>query len=127
MALPYRGSSLGAGRLEDKSSIVRKAALQLLAALLLYNPFGGELPEGRFEASLTEWRAKLQVIHTPLPMALPDGFHLPCRNPSTWWTGRWPSPLQPLKPIHFLLLLTISRAMSTDREIHIAGAGAARA
>ena len=50
-----------AGRLEDKSSIVRKAALQLLAALLQYNPFGGELPEGRFEASLAEWKAKLQV------------------------------------------------------------------
>ena len=49
------------GRLEDKSSIVRRAALQLLTALLLYNPFGGELPEGRFEASLTEWKAKLKV------------------------------------------------------------------
>ena len=64
------------GRLEDKSSIVRKAALQLLRALLLYNPFGGELPEGRFEASLTEWRAKLQVIRVPLPMVLPDRFSL---------------------------------------------------
>ncbi len=51
-----------AGRLEDKSSIVRKAALQLLAALLQYNPFGGELPEGRFEASLAEWTTKLQVL-----------------------------------------------------------------
>ena len=40
---------------------MRKAALQLLAALLQYNPFGGELPEGRFEASLTEWKAKLQA------------------------------------------------------------------
>ncbi len=57
-----------AGRLEDKSSIVRKAALQLLAALLLYNPFGGELPEGRFEASLTEWKAKLQVTSNQPPI-----------------------------------------------------------
>lgn len=40
---------------------MRKAALQLLTALLQYNPFGGELPEGRFEASLAEWKAKLQV------------------------------------------------------------------
>lgn len=53
---------------------MRKAALQLLTALLLYNPFGGELPEGRFEASLTEWKAKLQVISLSLPMALPEGF-----------------------------------------------------
>ena len=57
-----------AGRLEDKSSVVRKAALQLLAALLLYNPFGGELPEGRFEASLTEWKAKLQVTSNQPPI-----------------------------------------------------------
>ncbi len=41
---------------------MRKAALQLLAALLQYNPFGGELPEGRFEASLAEWTTKLQVL-----------------------------------------------------------------
>ena len=67
-------SMLCTGRLEDKSSIVRKAALQLLTALLLYNPFGGELPEGRFEASLTEWKAKLQVIHMALPVGPPDVF-----------------------------------------------------
>lgn len=47
---------------------MRKAALQLLTALLLYNPFGGELPEGRFEASLAEWKAKLQVTRTQLPI-----------------------------------------------------------
>ena len=40
---------------------MRKAALQLLTALLQFNPFGGDLPEGRFEASLAEWKAKLQV------------------------------------------------------------------
>lgn len=50
-----------AGRLEDKSSIVRRAALQLLMALLLFNPFGAQLPEACFAASLAEYRAKLQV------------------------------------------------------------------
>ena len=50
-----------AGRLEDKSSIVRRAALQLLMALLLYNPFGAQLPEACFAASLAEYKAKLQV------------------------------------------------------------------
>lgn len=50
------------GRLEDKSSIVRRAALQLLTALLLYNPFGAQLPETCFAASLAEYQAKLQVI-----------------------------------------------------------------
>ena len=50
-----------AGRLEDKSSIVRRAALGLLGALLLYNPFGAQLPEAAFSASLSEYRAKLQA------------------------------------------------------------------
>lgn len=58
-----------AGRLEDKSSIVRRAALQLLTALLLYNPFGAQLPEACFAASLAEYRAKLQVT-----------LHLPCTS-----------------------------------------------
>ena len=51
---------------------MRKAALQLLATLLQYNPFGGELPEGRFEASLAEWTAKLQVTSVPLTASLHD-------------------------------------------------------
>jgi len=59
--------SLGAGRLEDKSSIVRRAALQLLMALLLYNPFGARLPEACFAASLAEYKAKLQVRYAAFP------------------------------------------------------------
>lgn len=58
---------LCAGRLEDKSSIVRRAALQLLMALLLYNPFGARLPEACFAASLAEYKAKLQVHCAPFP------------------------------------------------------------
>jgi hypothetical protein len=49
------------GRLEDKSSIVRRAALGLLGALLSHNPFGEKLPEAAFAASLAEYRAKLQA------------------------------------------------------------------
>jgi condensin complex subunit 1 len=52
---------LGAGRLEDKSSIVRRAALQLLMAMLLYNPFGPHLPQDCFAASLADCRTKLNV------------------------------------------------------------------
>ena len=79
---------LRTGRLEDKSSIVRKAALQLLTALLLYNPFGGELPEGRFEASLTEWKAKLQVIVVLLPIArLTRVYRIQGKSP-VQWTGK---------------------------------------
>lgn len=55
-----------AGRLEDKSSIVRRAALQLLMALLLFNPFGAQLPEACFAASLAEYKAKLQVESMPV-------------------------------------------------------------
>ncbi len=62
---------------------MRKAALQLLAALLQYNPFGGELPEGRFEASLAEWKAKLKVcLQTPHSLCLHTAKSLPCESHS---------------------------------------------
>ena len=50
-----------AGRLEDKAAIVRKAALQLLGALMHSNPFAPVLAHAAFEASLQEYQAKLQV------------------------------------------------------------------
>ena len=49
------------GRLEDKSSLVRKAALQLLGELLASNPFGPRLPEADFAASYAQYRARLQA------------------------------------------------------------------
>ena len=36
---------LAIGRLQDKSSIVRKSALQLLKTCLIYNPFGAQVSE----------------------------------------------------------------------------------
>ena len=40
---------------------MRKAALQLLVAMLMYNPFGGELPLELFANSLQEYSNKLKV------------------------------------------------------------------
>ena len=50
-----------AGRLEDKSSLVRKEALRLLQQLMLHNPFGPALPAARFVASLEVHRKMLEV------------------------------------------------------------------
>ena len=50
-----------AGRLEDKSALVRKQALLLLVSLLSFNPFAPQLPEDRFVATLEEYQRKLQV------------------------------------------------------------------
>lgn len=53
---------LPAGRLEDKSSLVRREALRLLQCLLLHNPFGPSLPHAAFEASLKEHSAVLEAL-----------------------------------------------------------------
>ncbi|CAN0890701.1 Condensin-1 complex subunit CAP-D2 [Linum grandiflorum] len=50
------------GRLEDKSSIVRKAALSLLIMMLQHNPFGPQLQVGLFEATLEQYRKKLNEL-----------------------------------------------------------------
>ena len=51
-----------AGRLEDKSAIVRKQALLALASMLTFNPFAPQLPEDRFKATLEEYERKLKVL-----------------------------------------------------------------
>ncbi len=56
-----QAGAAAAGRLEDKSSLVRKAALQLLGELLASNPFGPRLPEAEFAASLAQFQARLEV------------------------------------------------------------------
>ena len=50
-----------AGRLEDKSSLVRKEALRLLNSLLVNNPFGPRLAVDRYASSLQEHKAMLEV------------------------------------------------------------------
>lgn len=43
---------------------MRKAALQLLATLLLNNPFGPQLPADKFTVTLEEHRQRLKVGYT---------------------------------------------------------------
>ncbi len=45
-------TSIATGRLEDKSSLVRKQAMRLMSCLMLHNPFGPSLPLDKFVASL---------------------------------------------------------------------------
>ncbi|KAL4446838.1 hypothetical protein ABPG77_008082 [Micractinium sp. CCAP 211/92] len=58
-------TEIAKGRLEDKSSLVRKEALRLLQALMLHNPFGPKLPSDRFEASLAAHKAMLEQLLPP--------------------------------------------------------------
>ena len=55
-------TSIAVGRLEDKSSLVRKEALRLLGCLMLHNPFGPALPVDRFEASLNVHKVMLDAV-----------------------------------------------------------------
>lgn len=55
-------TTVATGRLEDKSSLVRKEALRLLAALMLHNPFGPALPIDRFSATLQVHKAMLEQL-----------------------------------------------------------------
>ena len=63
-------TSIAVGRLEDKSSLVRKEALRLLQALMLHNPFGPSLPVDRFEAT---YMAHRQMLDQLLPDYDMDG------------------------------------------------------
>ncbi|PKA58621.1 hypothetical protein AXF42_Ash008908 [Apostasia shenzhenica] len=53
-------ASMASGRLEDKSAIVRKSALNLLITMLQHNPFGPQLRLAAFGATLEKYREKLQ-------------------------------------------------------------------
>ncbi|KAI3782619.1 hypothetical protein L2E82_12671 [Cichorium intybus] len=53
---------VAAGRLEDKSAIVRKSALNLLIMMLQHNPFGPQLRVASFEATLKQYRKKLNEL-----------------------------------------------------------------
>lgn len=60
-------ASISAGRLEDKSAIVRKSALNLLITMLQHNPFGPQLRIASFEATLEQYKRKLNELDTSLP------------------------------------------------------------
>ncbi|KAI5084153.1 hypothetical protein GOP47_0000322 [Adiantum capillus-veneris] len=55
-------ADMASGRLEDKAAIVRKSALQLLATLLQYNPFGPQLRTAAFEATLEKYKTQLESM-----------------------------------------------------------------
>lgn len=52
-------ASVAAGRLEDKNTIVRKSALNLLITMLQHNPFGPQLRIAGFEETLEKFREEL--------------------------------------------------------------------
>ncbi|VFQ71707.1 unnamed protein product [Cuscuta campestris] len=58
-------AALAAGRLEDKSAIVRKSALNLLIVMLQHNPFGPQLRISTFEATLEQYKKKLNALGPP--------------------------------------------------------------
>ncbi|KAJ1401699.1 HEAT repeat associated with sister chromatid cohesion protein [Sesbania bispinosa] len=55
-------AEVAAGRLEDKSAMVRKSALNLLIMMLQHNPFGPQLRVASFEATLDQYRKKLKEL-----------------------------------------------------------------
>lgn len=56
---------VAAGRLEDKTAMVRKSALNLLITMLQHNPFGPQLRVGAFEATLEKYKEKLTGLEHP--------------------------------------------------------------
>lgn len=60
-------ASVASGRLEDKSAIVRKSALQLLITMLQHNPFGPQLRTATFEGTLEKYKERLQGMEPPNP------------------------------------------------------------
>lgn len=55
-------TGIATGRLEDKSSLVRKEAMRLIGCLMLHNPFGPSLPLDRFSASLKHHSQMLDEV-----------------------------------------------------------------
>ncbi|CAN6719040.1 unnamed protein product [Malus baccata var. baccata] len=55
-------AEVAAGRLEDKSAMVRKSALNLLIMMLQHNPFGPQLRIASFEATLHQYKQKLKEL-----------------------------------------------------------------
>ena len=55
-------ADLGIGRLGDKTASVRKAAMNLLATMLGFNPFASQLPSAAFVQSLREYEVKLKTM-----------------------------------------------------------------
>ena len=82
-------ADLAIGRLGDKSALVRKAAMHLLAVMLGFNPFAPQLPSSAFASSLKEYEAKLAQMAPPppetpeAPETVPEGDEEPARQGDT--------------------------------------------
>lgn len=59
LGLFNRVTEIATGRLEDKASNVRKAALQLLSTLIVCNPFASDLRVAPYESTLRTFQEKL--------------------------------------------------------------------
>lgn len=67
-------ASIASGRLEDKSAIVRKSALNLLITMLQHNPFGPQLRIAAFEATLQKYKDILcEMESSGLSQSVMDG------------------------------------------------------
>eukprot|EP00899_Mesostigma_viride_P025352 jgi/Mesvir1/6000/Mv00748-RA.2 len=66
-------ASLACGRLEDKSAFVRRAALQLLAEMVQFNPFGPMLASAAYQVSLRQFQEKLAAMEPPAASTAEDG------------------------------------------------------
>ncbi|CAA6663531.1 unnamed protein product [Spirodela intermedia] len=67
-------ASVASGRLEDKSAIVRKSALNLLITMLQHNPFGPQLRIAAFEATLQKYNDILcEMESSGLSQSVIDG------------------------------------------------------
>ncbi|XP_071805504.1 condensin complex subunit 1-like [Asterias amurensis] len=67
--------SLTLGRLQDKSSIVRKNAVQLLSEFLTSNPFAAKLPVNELEATLEKEEEKLKAMMPDEPLDISGDVH----------------------------------------------------
>ncbi|XP_074306747.1 condensin-1 complex subunit CAP-D2 isoform X2 [Silene latifolia] len=73
-------AAVAAGRLEDKATIVRKAALNLLIVMLQHNPFGPQLRVASFEATLDQYKKKLNSFQPEVQAENGEVDHLNPEN-----------------------------------------------
>ena len=65
-------TEMAIGRLSDKASVVRRAAMQLVGTLLTYNPFGPSLPVESLEGSLQSYAERLEAEEAKIAETTPD-------------------------------------------------------
>nr|XP_054768299.1 condensin complex subunit 1-like [Lytechinus pictus] len=93
---------LTVGRLRDKSSIVRKGAVQLVSAFLTSNPFAAKLSAEELQANLEKEEEKLKAMMPDEPQAATnDVSHDPVKN----WTAMEPE-----------IKTTIAKILSSEDE-----------